>query len=161
VRVLGVDPGLAITGYGVVEAAPTGDVQPIAYAAIRTSAQTPLAQRLAQLYDALARVITTYRPDVMAVERLFFGRNVTTALTVGQARGVTLLCAAQHALDVVEYTPAEVKQAVAGYGAAPKVQVQYMVQTLLHLNAVPRPDDVADALAVAVCHVFTSQAMTR
>ncbi len=158
-RVLGVDPGLAITGYGVVEMTPEGELRPIACAAIRTPSGQPLARRLAQLYEALVEVIHDYHPTVMAVERLYFGRNVTTALTVGQARGVVLLCAAQHTLEVVEYTPAEVKQAVVGYGAAPKAQVQYMVQTLLHLDTVPRPDDVADALAVAICHLYLSTAM--
>lgn len=152
-RVLGVDPGLAITGYGVVEG--ERDVlRPLAYAAIRTPAREPLAQRLLHLYREMTAVLAEYRPAVLAVERLFFGRNVTTAMNVGQARGVVLLCAAQHGVPVVEYTPAQVKQALTGYGAAPKAQVQYMVRALLNLDDVPRPDDVADALAVAVCHLY-------
>ncbi len=160
-RVLGVDPGLALTGYGVIEAGTDDEVKTLAYAAIRTAAKTPLPQRLARLYDAFARVVTTYRPDVVAVERLYFGRNVTTAMNVGQARGVVLLCAAQHHVPVVEYTPAEVKQALVGYGNAAKHQVQAMVAAILGLPDLPRPDDVADALAVAVCHVYTARSLAR
>ena len=156
-RVLGIDPGLAITGYGVIEDS-DGDVfRTLIYDAIQTPAHTPLPQRLALLYGQLSMVVERYRPDVMAVERLFFGRNVTTALTVGQARGVVLLCAAQHDVPVVEYKPAEIKQALVGYGRARKEQVQFMVQSVLHLDEIPRPDDVADALAVALCHLFSAR----
>lgn len=159
-RVLGVDPGLAITGYGVVES--DGErVRLVASSAIRTPARVPLAQRLAQLYDEMAAVLAAHRPAVLAVERLFFGRNVTTAMNVGQARGVVLLCAARHGVPVVEYTPTQVKQALTGYGSASKAQVQYMVQALLGLDEPPRPDDVADAIAVAVCHLYLAGSEAR
>ncbi len=156
-RVLGIDPGLAITGYGVIEGDGTDTPRPVSYAAIRTPAGMPVPERLAQLYAALCEVVDTYDPDVMAVEHLFFGRNVTTAMTVGQARGVVLLCAAQHNIPVAEYKPTEVKQALVGYGRAAKHQVQFMVQATLELPDVPRPDDVADALAVAICHYFVTR----
>lgn len=159
-RVLGVDPGLAITGYGLLAENPAGEIAVITYGAITTSASQPVATRLVRLYDALVELIDHHHPDVMAVEHLFFGRNVTTAFIVGQARGVALLCAAQRGLEVVEYKPAEVKQAVAGYGRADKQQVQQMVRTLLHLPATPRPDDVADALAIALCHVHSARFAT-
>ncbi len=153
-RVLGVDPGLAITGFGIVEEGEGEHLRAVAYDAITTAAHSPVPERLARLYDALTHVIVHYRPDVMAVERLFFGRNVTTAFTVGQARGVVLLCAARHGLHVAEYKPAEIKQALVGYGNAEKQQVQFMVRSLLDLPEIPRPDDVADALATAICHIF-------
>ncbi len=153
-RVLGIDPGLAITGYGVVEEDAENDVRSIAYGAITTPARMPTAERLLHIYQALSALVRQYRPDVMAVERLYFGRNVTTALLVGQARGVIFLCAAQQGVPVVEYKPAEIKQALVGYGSAEKQQVQFMVRSLLHLQELPRPDDVADALATAICHVF-------
>src|SRR5689334_24705631 len=111
-----------------------------------------MAHRLLELYEALSHLISTHAPETMAIEQLFFSRNVTTAIAVGQARGVALLAAAQGALPVSEYTPAEVKQAISGYGNADKQQVQFMVQLLLELDSVPYPDDAADALAVALCH---------
>lgn len=156
-RVLGIDPGLAITGYGLVEEREGGELNALAFDAIVTPAHMPTPQRLARLYTTLSGVLKQYRPDVMAVERLFFGRNVTTAFVVGQARGVILLCAAQHDLPVVEYKPSEIKLALVGYGNADKQQVQFMVRSLLRLPQAPRPDDVADALATAVCHIFHSR----
>ena len=153
-RVLGIDPGLAITGYGIVDEEEDGHLRAVAYDAITTPAGMPVPERLLRLYDHLAAVISRWQPEVAAVERLFFGRNVTTAFTVGQARGVVLLCVARHGLQVVEYKPAEIKQALVGYGNADKQQVQYMVRSLLDLPETPRPDDVADALATAVCHLF-------
>lgn len=151
-RVLGIDPGIAITGYGLVEDR-AGDLEALAYGDIRTPAGDPLPLRLRQLYEAIYLLIRDYRPDVAAVERVFFGRNVTTAFAVGQARGVALLALAQAEIPVYEYTPADVKQALVGYGSAPKAQIQAMVRMLLRLPEVPRPDDVADALAVAICHL--------
>ena len=160
-RVLGIDPGLAITGYAIV-ADDGGDVpRALAYGAIRTPAKRPVASRLAQLYTSLCAIVEEYRPQALAVENLFFGRNVTTAFMVGQARGVVLLCAAQHGLRVAEYKPTEIKQALVGYGNADKQQVQYMVRAQLGLQETPRPDDVADALAVAVCHIFTARFQAR
>ncbi len=156
-RALGIDPGLAITGYGVVEEVHADEWQALTFGAITTGARMPLPERLALLYRDLCAIVERYQPDVVAVERLFFGRNVTTALTVGQARGVVLLCAAQHKLPVVEYKPVEIKQALVGYGRATKTQVQFMVQSILHLDEPPRPDDVADALAVALCYLFSAR----
>ncbi len=151
-RVLGIDPGIAITGYGLVEDR-GGDLEALAYGDIRTLAGDPLPLRLRRLYEALGSLIESYRPDVAAIERLFFGRNVTTAFAVGQARGVVLLALAQAEIPVYEYTPADVKQALVGYGGASKAQIQAMVRMLLRLPEIPRPDDVADALAVAICHL--------
>lgn len=151
-RVLGIDPGIAITGYGLVEDR-AGDLEALAYGDIRTPAEEPLPQRLRRLYEAMRVLLQRYQPDVAAVERVFFGRNVTTAFAVGQARGVALLALAQAEIPVYEYTPADVKQALVGYGSAPKAQIQAMVRLLLRLPEIPRPDDVADALAVAICHL--------
>ncbi len=151
-RILGLDPGTAITGYGVIDLQPGGEVQVVAYGVLRTPARQPMPVRLQRLYHALQELLVLHRPQAAAVEKLFFQRNVTTAMAVGQARGVALLALAQAGLPVAEYTPNEVKEAVTGYGSADKQQVQRMVQTLLHLAERPRPDDAADALAVALCH---------
>jgi crossover junction endodeoxyribonuclease RuvC len=147
---LGIDPGTAILGYGVVE----GDDPPgvVAYGVIRTANDEPMHMRLVRLYEGVRDLIAQYHPDVVAVEQLLFGRNVTTAIAVGQARGVVLLAAAQAGLGLAEYTPAQVKEAVVGYGKADKGQIQEMVRILLNLTTVPQPDDAADALAVAICH---------
>jgi crossover junction endodeoxyribonuclease RuvC len=150
VRIIGIDPGTARLGFGIIDA---GDgYAAVDYGTIETSAKVAMAQRLLELYEALTHLITTHSPESMAIEQLFFSRNVTTAITVGQARGVALLAAAQAGIPVTEYTPAEVKQAISGYGNADKQQVQFMVQLLLELDTVPYPDDAADALAVALCH---------
>ena len=148
--VLGIDPGTAQTGYGIVER--TGSqLRALDYGALETPATLELPQRLLIIQDGLAELIETHRPDLVAVERLFFNRNVQTALAVGQARGVALLTAARYSLPVHEYGPSEVKIAVTGYGRAEKGQVQRMVQTVLGLAVLPRPDDAADALAIAIC----------
>ncbi len=160
-RVLGIDPGLAITGYGIVEDIGGDEMRPIAYGAITTPAHEPIPERLLQIYESLSALIDRHRPDVMAVERLYFGRNVTTAFLVGQARGVILLCAARYYVPVVEYKPAEIKKTLVGYGSADKQQVQFMVRSLLRLSETPRPDDVADALATAVSHVFYARFQQR
>jgi len=152
VLVLGLDPGTATTGYGLVEAAADGAMTAIDYGVILTPAKTPLAERLHMLYDRLQGLLERYHPDGAAVEKLFFQKNVTTAMSVGQARGVLLLALAQAGLAVAEYTPNEIKEAVTGYGSAGKAQMQRMVQMLLGLESPPRPDDAADALAVALCH---------
>jgi crossover junction endodeoxyribonuclease RuvC len=153
VLVLGLDPGIAITGYGLVEESPSGDLTCIGYGAVTTPAGQPTPSRLLSIDRDLGALIERYKPDVVAVEELFFARNVTTALIVGQARGVAILSAARAGVPVREYKPMEVKQAVTGYGRAPKTQVQEMVRLLLNLDQVPQPDDAADAVAVAVCHV--------
>lgn len=154
VVVLGIDPGTATTGYGLVRE--EGDaLQAVAFGVIRTEPDVPLAQRLASLYTQLSALVHTHQPDAAAVEELFFSRNVRTAMAVGQARGVALLALAHAHIPVDEYTPRQVKQAVAGYGNAAKDQVQEMVRLLLNLPEVPQPDDAADALAIAICHLHT------
>ncbi len=152
-RVLGLDPGLALTGYGIVEPHPRGGYRALTYGVVRTPARAPLPERLVRLYDAVRRLIATYQPDAAAVERLFAQRNVRSVMSVGQARGVVLLALGQAGVPVAEYTPTQVKAALTGYGAAQKAQMQRMVQLLLGLAEEPRPDDAADALAVALCHI--------
>ncbi len=154
--VLGVDPGTAITGCAVVESTDCGNrIRALDYGCIRTQAGSPMQSRLLEIYTSLCNKIREYEADVVAIEQLYFNRNVTTALAVGQARGAAMLAAATCGLDVAEYTPLQVKQSVAGYGRAGKEQVQRMVKVLLCLPEVPCPDDVADALAVAICHSFS------
>ncbi len=151
--VLGIDPGIAITGYGFIRQGDQNEYQCVDFGVITTSSKLPEADRLSILYDELTALIKENHPDTSAVEKLFFQKNVKTAISVGQARGVAMLTLAQAHLPVMEYTPNEVKQTVCGYGSAGKAQVQQMVQTLLHLDALPKPDDAADALAVAICHI--------
>lgn len=148
--VLGIDPGTAMTGYGLVER--TGSrLRAVDYGCLETPAGMPLPERLLLIQDGLIDLIESHRPDLVAVERLFFNKNVQTAFAVGQARGVALLTAARFGLPVHEYGPHEVKLAVTGHGRAEKVQVQRMVQVVLGLATLPRPDDAADALAIAIC----------
>ena len=158
--VLGIDPGTAITGYGVVQS-DGQTLDPVSYGAITTPAGEPLALRLQRLYRELRTLISTYKPTQAAVEDLFFSRNARTALSVGHARGVILLAAANSGLPVYSYTPLEVKKAVTGYGRASKEQMQRMVRLLLSLETSPRPDDVADALAVAICHAHSFSITVR
>jgi len=155
--VIGIDPGTAITGYGLVRENTDGSLEAIAYGAFQTSPDDPMSARLLLLYRSLTDLLLLHRPDCGAVEKLFFARNVRTALAVGQARGVTLLAMEQAGMPIAEYTPLEVKQAVAGYGGAEKDQVQQMVRALLGLPDLPQPDDAADALAVAICHVHSAR----
>lgn len=155
--VIGIDPGTATTGYGLVEEQEDGSLMTVAYGAIQTAPNLSMPERLLQLYQELSQIILLHRPDSGAVEKLFFHRNVTTALSVGQARGVVLLAMAHADLTVGEYTPLEIKQAIVGYGGAEKIQVQQMVRALLGLPDIPRPDDVADALAVAICHIHSAR----
>jgi len=152
--ILGIDPGTAIMGYGLIEQQ-ANRLKAVAYASWRTPSGLELEERLLKLYESLSGFLSEYRPDVLAVEELFFNRNTTTALSVGQARGIVLLAAAQQRIPVCEYTPLQVKQAVTGYGKADKHQMQHMVRTLLALPEIPRPDDTADALAVAICHAHS------
>ncbi len=160
VRVLGIDPGIAIAGFGFVDKVGSKLV-PVQYGAIQTEAHTPQETRLIQIYDSACALLERYKPDAMAVEKLFFNRNVTTAFAVGQARGVIILAAAQRGIPVAEYTPLQVKQAVVGYGKAEKRQVQEMVKMFLKLSAVPKPDDVADALAIAICHAHSAVLLNK
>lgn len=151
--VLGIDPGLATTGFGLIEDDSQGRIALVDYGIIETSANWDMSNRLVSLYDQVSSIILLHKPDQVAVEKLFFQKNVKTAMMVGQARGVVLLALAQHELLPAEYTPNEIKQAVCGYGSAGKQQIQLMVQALLNMNDMPKPDDAADALAVAICHL--------
>jgi crossover junction endodeoxyribonuclease RuvC len=150
VRIIGIDPGTALLGYGVIDA-PDEPIL-VDFGVVETTAEAAMPDRLRGLYEAVQELLETYRPEVMAIEQLFFARNVTTAITVGQARGVALLAAAQAGVQVVEYTPSQIKHAIAGYGKAGKQQMQEMVRILLGLEHTPHPDDAADALAIAICH---------
>lgn len=152
---LGVDPGTETTGYALVEENHQGDLRSIRYGVIKTHRSLRPEQRLQQIYHELSEIILLHRPDTGAVEKLFFQRNVTNAIAVGQARGVIMLALAEAGVEILEYSPQEVKMAVTGYGAAEKKQVQVMVQTMLNLEEMPRPDDAADALAIAICHLHS------
>jgi crossover junction endodeoxyribonuclease RuvC len=160
VIIVGIDPGTAICGYGAVKMEGSRLI-PLTYGAITTPAGMPMPSRLQLIHDGLGRLLDQYSPDCLAVESLFFNKNVTTGITVGQARGVIILAAAQREIPVVEFTPTEVKSAVVGYGKAEKAQVQYMVQRLLCLKEKPRPDDTADALAIAICALHEANSLQR
>ena len=151
--VLGIDPGIATTGYGFIRPSSTGGLEAVAYGVLQTDARMPLPERLVYLHQSLTELLSLHRPDASAVERLYFQRNVSTAMVVGEARGVLVLALAQAGIPVGEYTPGEIKQAVTAYGGAEKRQMQEMIRLLLGLAEIPRPDDAADALAVAVCHL--------
>jgi len=156
---IGIDPGTAITGYGLVRLDEDGALHPIAFGVVTTEPATSMPLRLSQLHSALAEILALHRPETAAVEKLFFQKNVSTALAVGQARGVALLALAQAGVPAAEYSPREVKLAIAGYGGAGKRQMQAMVRALLGLGEPPRPDDAADALAVAICHLHTRRSL--
>ena len=151
VTILGIDPGFAIVGFGVLEAQ-SGQSRLVCCGAVTTPAGEPLPARLRQIADDLEQLLERFHPDAMAVEELFFNNNVTTGIGVAQARGVILLCAERAGVPIFEYSPSQVKQAVAGYGKAEKRQVMEMTRRLLRLKAVPKPDDAADAVAIALCH---------
>lgn len=157
---LGIDPGTAIVGYAVV-VAQGSELSMVTCDVITTPAGMPLPERLQHIYHRLSEIVSTYRPNEAAMEELFFAKNVRTALSVGQARGVAMLALADGGLTVAEYTPKQVKQAVTGYGGANKEQVGEMVRILLRLKAIPRPDDAADAAAVAICHLHTASYLTH
>lgn len=152
--ILGIDPGYAIVGVGVIEYV-GNKFRVIDYFAITTEAHAPFEERLKTIFDKMEDTISVYKPDFMAIEELFFNDNAKTAIAVGQARGVILLSAVKHNIEIFEYTPLQVKQAVVGYGRADKKQVQQMTKAILNLTSVPKPDDVADALAIAVCHAHS------
>lgn len=159
-RIMGIDPGIAIVGFGFIDKLGS-KLTPVQYGCITTEAHTDPGLRLKQVYDSAVQLLETYKPDAVAIEQLFFNRNVTTAFTVGQARGVLILAAVQRGVPVAEYTPMQVKQAIVGYGKAEKKQVQEMVRMFLKLPSIPKPDDVADALAVAVCHAHSSALLDK
>lgn len=152
---LGLDPGTATTGYGLVRLLDDGGLQVVEFGVITTAKEMSAPQRLLVLFHRLNDLLLLHRPETCAVEKLFFQKNVSTAIGVGQARGVLLLALAEAGIEVGEYTPNEVKQAVTGYGSADKRQVQEMVRVQLALDAIPKPDDAADALAIAICHLST------
>ncbi|AFK86686.1 MULTISPECIES: crossover junction endodeoxyribonuclease RuvC [Thermoanaerobacterium] len=150
-RIIGIDPGIAIMGYGVIDDN-GGKFKVLEYGAITTPVGTEKSLRLKDVYDGVKLLIERYKPDVMAIEELFFNKNAKTVITIGEARGVAILAAVNCGIKVFEYTPLQVKQSVVGYGRAEKKQVQNMVKAILRLEEIPKPDDVADALAVALCH---------
>jgi crossover junction endodeoxyribonuclease RuvC len=154
---LGIDPGTARIGYGLVREHNDGSLQAIDYGVITTPAKTPMPERLKTIYDQLSAIINTYQPDRVGVEELFFARNVTTAITVAQGRGVILLALAQSGLPVAEYKPNHIKQSLTGYGSADKPQMQEMVRILLGLQDIPKPDDAADGLAIAITDIHNSR----
>jgi crossover junction endodeoxyribonuclease RuvC len=151
-RIIGIDPGTGILGFGVIETGKNGKATLVDGGVIRTPVKEDDAVRLQTIFDELTDIITQTKPTEMAVEKLFFAQNVTTAMTVAQARGVVLLCGMQAGLKIAEYTPLQIKQALTGYGRAEKQQMQEMVRIILGLKEVPKPDDCADALAAAICH---------
>lgn len=153
-RILGIDPGFAIVGYGVLDYE-GNHFQTVEYGAITTSADEEMNSRFKSIHDDLNDIIARTKPDFMSIEALYFNSNQKTAINVAQARGVLLLSALNHGVRIFEYTPLQVKQAVVGYGRADKNQIQQMVKMLLHLDRVPKPDDTADALAIAICHAHS------
>ncbi|MBM3463811.1 MAG: crossover junction endodeoxyribonuclease RuvC [Armatimonadetes bacterium] len=156
VTIIGIDPGTAILGYGIIRADASRCV-PVAFGAIRTTPSMSKGERLCAIHEGLSRVLAEHAPDVMAVERLFFQKNVRTAMAVGEARGVVLLAAAQHGVGFYEYTPTDVKMSLSGSGRADKHEVGQMVAWALDLAEIPRPDDVADALGIALCHLYRAR----
>lgn len=158
--ILGLDPGYAIVGYGVIEYK-ANKFNVIDYGAITTSKDNELNDRLLQIYNELCVILDKYRPEALSIEQLFFNTNATTAIGVAEARGICILAAKQRGMDIAEYTPLQVKQSVTGYGKAIKQQVQEMTRMLLNLRAVPKPDDTADALAVAICHAHSAGSLAE
>ena len=159
-RILGIDPGVAIVGFGLIESGP-GVQRMLQYGVITTPAGQPLAARLAQIRRDMTELIETLAPDEISIEELFFSKNITTGIAVAHARGVILCAAEERAIPIYEYTPMQIKQAVVGYGLADKKQVMDMTHRILKLKAVPRPDDAADALAIALCHARSATSLLR
>ncbi|NLB82107.1 MAG: crossover junction endodeoxyribonuclease RuvC [Clostridiaceae bacterium] len=155
-RILGIDPGIATVGFGIIEHE-DNKFKTIEYGAVLSPPNIDMTKRLKLIYDDMTYIIEKYNPEQVAIEELFFNTNVKTAINVGQARGVLILSASNRGIPVFEYTPLQVKQAVVGYGRATKAQVQYMVKAILSLSEVPKPDDTADALAIAICHANSQQ----
>lgn len=156
-RILGIDPGTGILGFGIIDVDRRGKAKMVDGGVIRTPVKQADSDRLLTIYNELTEIITEFKPTVMSVEKLFFSQNVTTAMSVSQARGVVLLIGKQFDLELFEYTPQQIKQALTGYGKADKKQMQEMVRVVLGLSEVPKPDDCADALGAAICHSMTAQ----
>lgn len=159
-RILGIDPGYAIVGYGLIEN-DNGKLRPLDYGAVETDAKMPTADRLIAIEQKITELVKEVRPDDIAIEELFFNTNITTGIKVAQARGVILLSCAKLCAHLFEYTPLQIKSTVTGNGTANKTQIQFMVRSLLRLKETPKPDDAADALAAAICHAYTSRAVKR
>ena len=159
-RILGIDPGIAIVGFGLIES-DRGNMRMLQYGAVTTEAGLPLATRLVQIEDDMRALIRQLQPDEIAIEELFFSKNITTGIAVAHGRGVVLCTAERLGIPIFEYTPMQVKQAVVGYGLAEKRQVMDMTRRLLKLKAVPKPDDAADALAIAICHARSATSLLR
>ena len=159
--VIGIDPGTAITGYGLIKESKSGDLTWLTHGVITTPSDWDEPRRLLHLYRSLLEIIKDSKPDCAAVEKLFFQKNVKTALNVGQGRGAALIAVAEAELPIGEYSPLAIKLAVVGYGKADKKQVQQMVKLLLGLKDIPRPDDAADALAVAICHLHSTRGLIK
>ncbi|MBQ2782220.1 MAG: crossover junction endodeoxyribonuclease RuvC [Oscillospiraceae bacterium] len=159
-RILGIDPGVAIVGFGVVDSE-GGTQHMVQYGAINTPANTPLAARLVQIEQDLMELLQQFKPDEVAIEELFFSKNITTGIAVAHARGVILATVEKAGIPLYEYTPMQVKQAVVGYGLAEKNQVMDMTKRLLKLRSIPKPDDAADALAIAICHARSATSLLR
>lgn len=157
-RIIGIDPGTGILGFGVIDAS-KGKFKLVDAGVIKTPAHTPLDIRLEDIFDSLTEIIATNKPDVMSIEKLFFSRNVTTAISVSHARGVAMLAGKKGGMPIAEYTPLQIKQTITGYGKADKKQVQEMVRLQLGLTEVPKPDDCADALAAAITHYLMTPAI--
>lgn len=155
--ILGLDPGTATTGYGLVKEYPNGTLEAVDFGVFKTQAKTPLPERLLDLYQQLSELLVSYKPDEAAVEELFFGKNVTTGIKVAHARGVLLLALAQARLPYAEYKPLSVKMTLTGYGGADKGQMQEMTRQLLNLPEIPKPDDAADGLAIAITHLQSTR----
>ncbi len=160
-RILGIDPGIATVGFGIIDTGRGMDLQMVRYGAILTEAGLPLAKRLYQINQDLEELIGTFHPDVLSVEELFFNTNITTGIAVAHGRGIILYTSEKLGVPLFEYTPSQVKQAVVGYGKAEKRQVMDMTRRLLKLKKVPRPDDAADALALAICHARSSTSLLQ
>lgn len=155
--ILGLDPGLATMGYGIVEKKPNDDTVAVDYGVVLTPKDKSLPVRLAMLEDGINKILNKFKPAEIAVEELFFSKNITTGIPVAHARGVMLLTCIKYCGRLYEYTPNQIKQSLTGYGKADKIQMQRVVTSMLHLEKIPRPDDAADALAVALCHAHTSR----
>ncbi|MGN0817406.1 MAG: crossover junction endodeoxyribonuclease RuvC [Candidatus Coproplasma sp.] len=155
--ILGIDPGYGTMGYGVIEKLNNGNTIPVDYGVVKTPNDETFPVRLAMLEEGLNKIFNKFKPKEIAVEELFFSKNITTGIPVAHARGVILLAAVKYCGKIYEYTPMQIKQALTGYGKADKVQMMHVVTSLLHLTKIPRPDDAADALAVALCHAHTSR----
>ena len=160
-RVLGIDPGYGIVGFGIIDSSSYGNYTVVDYGVINTPKDKSIIDRLQMIYDSMNEIINKFKPDVMAVEELFFNTNITTGIKVAQARGVILLSGKKNNLPIYEYTPLQIKQALTGQGRAEKAQVQFMVKSILGLSSIPRPDDAADALAVAICQLQTNNILVN